>query len=151
MAESILKTTITNAMKDAMRAQDKPKLQTIRLITAAIKQREVDERIELNDADILAILDKMVKQRRESIKQYEVAARQDLIDQERFEIEVIQAYLPTALTDAEIADLITQALKTSGATTPQDMGKVMALLKPQLQGRADIGAVSIKLKAALGA
>ncbi len=149
MADAALKLKITNDMKDAMRAQDKLKLQTIRLITAAIKQREVDERIELTDQDILVILDKMVKQRRDSVKQYEAAQREDLAAQERFEIELIQAYLPQALSDAEIEALIKAAIATSGAANMQDMSKVMQILKPQVQGRADMGAVSQKIKQAL--
>ena len=149
MADAALKTKITNDMKDAMRAQEKQKLQTIRLITAAIKQREVDERIELTDQDILVILDKMVKQRRDSVKQYEAAQREDLAAQERFEIDLIQGYLPQALTDAEIEVLIKEAVKASGATNMQEMSKVMAILKPQVQGRADMGAVSQKIKQVL--
>ncbi len=149
MADAALKIQIVNAMKDAMRAQDKLKLQTIRLILAAIKQREVDERIELSDQDVLVILDKMVKQRRESVKQYEAAKREDLAAQERFEIELIQSYLPKALTDAEIDALVHQAMSESGAKSMQEMSKVMAILKPQLQGRADMGVVSQKIKAAL--
>ena len=149
MADAALKTKITNDMKDAMRAQEKQKLQTIRLITAAIKQREVDERIELTDQDVLVILDKMVKQRRDSVKQYEAAQREDLAAQERFEIELIQGYLPQALTDAEIEALIKEAVKASGATNMQEMSKVMAILKPQVQGRADMGAVSQKIKQVL--
>jgi hypothetical protein len=136
-------------MKEAMRAQAKLKLQTIRLITAAIKQKEVDERIELSDQDILIILDKMVKQRRDSVKQYEAAQREDLAAQERFEIELIQTYLPQALSDAEIEALIQAAIKNSGASNMQDMSKVMQILKPQVQGRADMGAISQKIKLAL--
>ena len=149
MADAALKTKIINAMKDAMRAQDKLKLQTIRLITAAIKQREVDERIELSDQDILVILDKMVKQRRDSVTQYEAAQLEDLAAQERFEIELIQTYLPQALTDAEIADLLQAAIASTGAATMQDMNKVMQILKPQVQGRADMGKISQKIKLAL--
>jgi uncharacterized protein YqeY len=149
MADSALKTRITNDMKEAMRAQAKLKLQTIRLITAAIKQKEVDERIELSDQDILIILDKMVKQRRDSVKQYEAAQREDLAAQERFEIELIQTYLPQALSDAEIEALIQAAIKNSGASNMQDMSKVMQILKPQVQGRADMGAISQKIKLAL--
>ena len=149
MADSALKIKIINDMKDAMRAQEKLKLQTIRLITAAIKQREVDERIELTDQDILVILDKMVKQRRDSVKQYEAAQREDLAAQEHFEIELIQGYLPQALSDAEIDLLIQNAIKASGAANMQEMSKVMQILKPQVQGRADMGAVSQKIKQAL--
>lgn len=144
-----LKTRITEDMKQSMRDQNKAKLQAIRLITAAIKQKEVDERVEITDADVLAILDKMIKQRRESIRQYEAANRHDLATQESFEIEVIQAYLPEQLTEAEIEALVADAIKATGAATPQDMGKVMGLLKPKLQGRADMGIVSQKIKAKL--
>ena len=149
MADAALKTKIINEMKDAMRAQEKLKLQTIRLITAAIKQREVDERIELTDQDILVILDKMQKQRRDSLTQYEAAQREDLAEQERFEIALIQTYLPQALSESEIEALIQSAIQTSGAVNMQDMSKVMQILKPQLQGRADMGFVSQKIKQAL--
>ncbi|MCX7122386.1 MAG: GatB/YqeY domain-containing protein [Gammaproteobacteria bacterium] len=149
MSDSALKTKIINDMKDAMRAQEKLKLQTIRLITAAIKQREVDDRIELTDQDILMILDKMVKQRRDSVKQYEAAQREDLAAQERFEIELIQGYLPQALSDAEIEGFIQDAIQASGAANMQDMSKVMQILRPKVQGRADMGAVSQKIKQAL--
>jgi len=145
-----LKERILQDVKDAMRAKDKPRLATIRLITAAIKQREVDERIELDDAQVLAVLDKMVKQRRESISQFEKAGRDDLIAQEASELEIIQGYLPEQLTEAEITAMIDAALATTGANSVKDMGKVMGLLKPQLQGRADIGAVSAMIKARLG-
>lgn len=144
-----LKNKIIEDMKQAMRDQNKAKLQTIRLITAAIKQKEVDERVEVSDQDVLVILDKMVKQRRESIKQYEAAQRQELADQEAFEIGIIQAYLPKALTVAEIDTLITQTITDTQASGPQDMGKVMGVLKPKLQGRADMGAVSQVIKAKL--
>lgn len=144
-----LKTRIIDDMKQAMRDQAKAKLQAIRLITAAIKQKEVDERIELTDLDVLTILDKMLKQRRESIKQYEAANRQDLAAQESFEIEIIQAYLPQPLSETEIDALIDAAMTESNAESPQDMGKVMAILKPKLQGRADISSVSQKVKTRL--
>jgi len=144
-----LKNKIIEDMKQAMRDQNKAKLQTIRLITAAIKQKEVDERVEVSDQDVLTILDKMVKQRRESIKQYEAAQRQELADQEAFEIGIIQTYLPEALTETEIDALITQAIQDTQANGPQDMGKVMGILKPKLQGRADMGAVSQVIKAKL--
>ena len=146
-----LKERIQQDMKTAMRAQDKPRLGTIRLILAALKQREVDERIELSDSDILAILEKMIKQRRESLAQYQNANRQDLAAQEAFEIGVIQAYLPTPLDAAAIDALITQAIATSGAQSVRDMGKVMALLKEQAQGRVDFAVVSAQIKARLGA
>ncbi len=149
MSESALKTRITEAMKAAMRAQDKPRRDAIRLIQAEIKRIEVDERIELDDARVLAILDKMVKQRRDSIQQFEKAGRQDLIDIEAIEIAVIQDFLPRALEPAEIDALIETALRESGASEMKDMGKVMALLKPQVQGRADMGVVSQRIKARL--
>lgn len=149
MSESALKTRITEAMKAAMRAQDKPRRDAIRLIQAEIKRIEVDERIELDDARVLAILDKMVKQRRDSIQQFEKAGRQDLIDIEATEIAVIQDFLPRALEPAEIDALVETALRESGASEMKDMGKVMALLKPQVQGRADMGVVSQRIKARL--
>lgn len=145
-----LKARIQEDMKSAMRGGDKRRLGVIRLILAAIKQREVDERIELDDAQVLAVLDKMVKQRRESLSQYEQAGRADLADQEQFELEVIQAYLPQPLTATEIDALIAAAIADTGAAGIKDMGKVMAQLKPQLQGRADMGAVSGQIKAKLG-
>lgn len=145
-----IKDRIQQDMKDAMRARDKARLATIRLILAAIKQREVDERIELDDAQVIAVLDKMVKQRRESIAQFEKAARDDLIAQENSELEVIIPYLPAALSEAEINALVDAALSATGAATLRDMGKVMAELKPKLTGRADMGAVSALIKARLG-
>jgi len=145
-----IKDRLQQDMKDAMRARDKARLATIRLILAAIKQREVDERIELDDAQVIAVLDKMVKQRRESIAQFEKAARDDLIAQENSELEVIIPYLPAALSEAEINALVDAALSATGAATLRDMGKVMAELKPKLAGRADMGAVSALIKARLG-
>lgn len=147
MADSALKQRLTDDMKSAMRSKDKPRLGVVRLVLAAIKQREVDERIELDDAQVLAVLDKMVKQRRDSIQQFEAAGRQELADQESFEISVLQDYLPSALSEAEIDALIKQAIESSGAESMKDMGKVMGVLKPQVQGRADMGAVSQKIKA----
>lgn len=149
--EAMLKAQIQSDMKAAMKAGDKTRLGVIRLILAAIKQREVDERIELDDSQVLAVLDKMVKQRRDSIEQFGAANRQDLVDVERFEVEVIQGYLPAALTEAEIAALVESAVAESGAATISDMGKVMAVLRPQVQGRADMGAVSALVKRRLGA
>ena len=149
MSESALKTRITEAVKAAMRAQDKPRRDAIRLIQAEIKRIEVDERIELDDARVLAVLDKMLKQRRDSIQQFEKAARQDLIDIEAAEVAVIQDFLPRALEPAEIDALVETALRESGASEMKDMGKVMALLKPQVQGRADMGMVSQRIKARL--
>ena len=138
-------------MKTAMKGGDKARLGVIRLILSATKQVEVDERVELGDARVISILDKMVKQRRESASQYEAAGRQDLLDQETFEIGVLQAYLPAAISDNELEQLIAEAIASCGARTMQDMGKVMALLKPKVQGRTDMGAVSGKIKAKLGA
>jgi uncharacterized protein YqeY len=144
-----LKLNIIEDMKSAMRAKETARLGAIRLLLAAIKQREVDERIELTDADILAIIDKMQKQRRDSINQYEAANRHDLADVEKFEMTVLQTYMPQQLSEAEISEAIAQAITSSGAATAQDMGKVMAILKPQLAGRADIGKVSGLVKATL--
>ncbi len=141
-----LKSTIQEAMKAAMRAKEKPRLGTIRLILAAVKQREVDERIELDDTQLLAVLDKMVKQRRDSITQYEAADRPELAEIERQEIMVLQEYLPSQLGEDEIAELVEKAINDSGASGPQGMGQVMGLLKPQVQGRADMGAVSQLVK-----
>lgn len=145
-----LKQRLIEDMKTALKAGDKRRLGIIRLINAAIKQREVDERIELDDSQVLAVLDKMIKQRRDSVTQYEAAGREDLADQERYEIGVCQEYLPAALNEAEITALIESALVASGATSVKEMGKVMAILKPQVQGRADVGAVSSLVKKRLG-
>ena len=141
---------ITEDMKSCMRSGDKQRLGTIRLILAAIKQREVDERIMLEDTQVLVVLDKMLKQRRESITQYQNAARQDLADQEIFEAGVIQGYMPEQLSDAEVDAEIQAAITATGAATIKDMGKVMGQLKTKLQGRADMGAVGAKIKARLG-
>ncbi len=146
---SPLKSRITDEMKSAMRAREKQRLLTIRLILAAIKQREVDERCELNDSEIIVLLDKMAKQRRESIEQYRKAHRKELEEQEQFELKIIQEYLPAALSEAEIETLITKAIRSTDASTMQEIGKVMGLLKPRLQGRADLGAVSARIKALL--
>jgi len=147
-----LKDRVTEDMKSAMRSGDKRRLGVIRLLLAAVKQREVDERIpELDDDQVIATLDKMVKQRRESISQYEKAGRTDLADQEHYEISVLQEYLPAALSEAEIDALIDAAVADTGASSIKDMGKVMGILKPQMQGRADMGAVSARIKARLGA
>lgn len=132
-----------------MRARDAARLSTLRLLAAALKQKEVDERVELGDAEVLAILEKMIKQRRESIAQFEKAARQDLADKEKDEIAVLEAYLPQRLSDAEIQKEIDSAVSATGASGVKDMGKVMALLKPRLAGRADIGAVSALVKSRL--
>jgi uncharacterized protein YqeY len=144
-----LKARITEDMKAAMRAREAARLSAIRLLLAAIKQREVDERIELDDAAVLAVIDKMLKQRRDSIQQYEAAGRQDLADVEKFEVQVLTAYMPQALSEAEVEAAVAAAVASSGAKGMADMGKVMALLKPQLAGRADMGQVSAKVKAAL--
>jgi uncharacterized protein YqeY len=133
-------------MKTAMRAKDGARLSTVRLALAAMKQKEVDERVELTDADVLAILEKMIKQRRESIAQFEKAARKDLADKEKAEIEVLSAYLPQKMSDAEVAQAVSAAVIEAGASGIKDMGKVMALLKPRLAGRADMGAVSALVK-----
>jgi uncharacterized protein YqeY len=146
----MLKQRLVEDMKTAMKAGEKRRLGVIRLINAAIKQREVDERIELDDTQVLAVLDKMLKQRRDSITQYEAAKREDLAEQERYEIGVCQEYLPAALSDDEIAALIEMAVAAAGALSQKDMGKVMAILKPQVQGRADVGAVSALVKQRLG-
>jgi uncharacterized protein YqeY len=145
-----LKDRIQQEMKDAMRSGDKPRLGTIRLILAAIKQKEVDERTELGDAEVTAVLDRMAKQRRESISQFEKAGRDDLVQQEAGELALIQEYLPEQLSESEIDALIDAAIADTGATTIRDMGKVMGQLKPKLQGRADMGAVSARIKARLG-
>ncbi|WP_455223211.1 GatB/YqeY domain-containing protein [Kaarinaea lacus] len=151
MADSELKIRINDDMKAAMRAKEKERLGVIRLILAAIKQREVDERIELDDTQVLAVLDKMVKQRRDSIEQYVNAGREELADKERFELDLIQGYMPAALSEAELDAIIKEAVTAVGASSMQDMGKVMAELKPKIQGRADMGQVSQKVKAAIGA
>jgi uncharacterized protein YqeY len=137
-----LKTQLTDDMKAAMKAGDKERLGVIRLINAAIKQKEVDERIELDDAQVIAVLDKMVKQRRDSVSQYDAAGREDLAGIERAEIAVIEHYLPARMSEAEIMDAIDTAMRQSGATSPADMGKLMSVLKPMLAGKADMGEVS---------
>jgi uncharacterized protein YqeY len=142
----VLKQRIQDDMKASMKGGDKPRLGVIRLLMAAIKQREVDERIELDDTQILVVLDKMVKQRRDSITQYEQGGRTELAEQEAFEITILQDYLPTALTEQEITDMIKEAIQSTGAESIRDMGKVMGQLKPKMQGRADMGAVSGLIK-----
>ena len=144
-----LKDKLQQDMKAAMRAGEKRQLAVIRLINAAIKQREVDERIELDDEQVTAAIDKMAKQRRESIEQYEKAARDDLADQEKFELELLKSYLPEQLGEAEIDAMIEAAVTAAGASSIKDMGKIMGQLKPKLAGRADMGAVSGKIKARL--
>jgi len=146
---SDLKKQITEQMKVAMRAKDKVRLNAIRLMLADINRIEIDERIELDDARVLATLDKMMKQRKDSIAQYQAAERPELADKEQQELEVIKTFLPQPLSDVEIEEIINKAMLTSGASSMQDMGKVMAIIKPLVQGRADISAVSAKVKARL--
>lgn len=145
-----LKERITEDMKSAMRAGDKDRLATVRLALAAIKQREVDERITLDDPKVLAVLEKMIKQRREAITQFESGGRADLVAKETAEIAVLQGYLPSQLSDAEIDALISEAIAATGAASIKDMGKVMAAVKPKAQGRADMSAVSARIKQKLG-
>jgi hypothetical protein len=145
-----LKSKITEDMKAAMRSKESARLSTIRLLLAAIKQKEVDERVALTDADVLSILEKMLKQRRESIAQFEKAGRNDLVDNEKAEIAVLQAYLPQQMSEAEVADAVAAAIKETGAAGPKDMGKVMGLLKSKLAGRTDMGKLSGLVKAKLG-
>ncbi|NEX17473.1 MAG: glutamyl-tRNA amidotransferase [Halochromatium sp.] len=145
----MLKSRLQADMKAAMKAGDKARLGVIRLINAAIKQREVDERIELDDTQVLAVLDKMLKQRRDSVSQYSEAGREDLAEQERFEIGICQEYMPAALSEDELTALIAAAIADTGAAGMKDMGKVMGVLKPQIQGRADMAAVSATVKAKL--
>ena len=144
-----LKATIGQATKDAMRAKDKAQLGVLRLIGAAIKQVEVDERRELSDDDVLGVLEKMLKQRRDSKSQFEAAGREELAAQEGFEIQIIETYLPEALSDTEVDALIAGAIESTGAASMKDMGKVMGLLRPDLKGRADMKLVSDKIKAKL--
>lgn len=150
MSEQTLKARIKDEMKAAMRAKDKPRLGTIRLIQADIKRIEVDERIDVDDARLLAVLDKMCKQRRDSVQQYQDAGRTELADVEIYEIGVIQEFLPAQLSAEEISTLITEAIASSNAESMKDMGKVMGILKPKLQGKADMGEVSKLIKAQLG-
>lgn len=145
----MLKTRIKEEMVAAMKAGDKRRLGVIRLLLAAIKQREVDERIELDDTQVLTVLDKMVKQRRDSIAQYEKAGRTDLAEQESFEISVLHDYLPAALSEEEIDALIDQAIASTGASSVKEMGKVMGVIKPKAQGRADMGKIGAMIKARL--
>ena len=144
-----LLTQIHDDVKTAMRAKDKERLAALRLITAAIKQKEVDERVEVDDAGALAILEKMVKQRKDSIEQFAKASRDDLIAKEQFELDIIQAYMPEQMSEAEISALVDEAVAATGAASMKDMGKVMGQLKPKVQGRADMGLVSKLLKAKL--
>jgi len=150
MPDSPLKQKLTEAMKDAMRAKDKARLGAVRLILTEVKKVEVDERIDPDDARIVSMMDKMVKQRRDSIKQYQDAGRDELAAVEQAEIEVIQEFLPSQLDEAEIEALVKEAVESTGAASMQDMGKVMGQVKPKVVGRADMGMVSQKVKAALG-
>ena len=145
-----LKERITEDMKSSMRSGDKERLATIRLVLAAITQREVDERIQLDDTQVLAVLEKMLKQRRESITQFQAGGRTDLVAKESAEVAVLQGYLPAQLSDSEVEALIRAAIAATGATTLKDMGKVMAAVKPQAQGRTDMGALSNRIKGLLG-
>ena len=145
----VLRERVSDDMKTAMKAHEAEKLGAIRLLLSAMKQREVDERITLDDAAVIAIVEKMIKQRKESIVQYENGARKDLADKERFEIGVLQAYLPLQLSEGEVASVVADAVAASGAKTAADMGKVMALVKPKLAGKADMGKVSALVKAKL--
>ena len=145
-----LKDRITDDMKAAMRAGEKERLGVIRMITSAIKQREVDERIVLDDAQVLVVLEKMIKQRKESLAQFQAGNRQDLVDKESAEITLLQTYMPSRLSDAELDALIAEAVATTGAASIKDMGKVMAVIKAKAQGRADMAAVGAKIKAKLG-
>jgi uncharacterized protein YqeY len=144
-----LKDQITDDMKAAMRAKDSERLTTIRLLIAEIKRKEVDDRVELNDTQVLAVVEKMIKQRKDSITQFENGGRQDLADKEKAELAILAAYMPAGLSDEEVAAEVAAAVAASGAAGPQDMGKVMGILKPKLAGRADMTAVSAQVKKAL--
>jgi uncharacterized protein YqeY len=144
-----LRDRVNEDMKNAMRAREADRLGALRLLLAAMKQREVDERITLDDAGVISVIEKMMKQRRDSIEQYEKAQRQDLADKEKYEVTVLQAYLPQGLTEAEIAAIVSDAVAASGAKSASDMGKVMAIVKPKVAGRADMGKVSALVKAKL--
>ena len=146
-----LKSVITEDMKNAMRSKDMNRLGTIRLLLAAIKQKEVDERIELTDTQVITIVEKMIKQRKDSISQFTTAKRQDLVDQEMSELLLLETYLPAQLSEEEILAKVKQTIEASGAVGPQDMGKVISILKPELAGQADMGKVSALVKAALSA
>ncbi|MDD3530063.1 MAG: GatB/YqeY domain-containing protein [Gallionellaceae bacterium] len=144
-----LKTRLNEDMKEALRAKESARLGALRLLLAAVRQKEIDERVELDDAGFIAVVEKLIKQRKDSVAQYQAAARQDLADKEQAEIAVLTAYMPQPFSDAEIAALIQAALADTGAASAKDMGKVMAWLKPRLAGRADMGAVSARIKSAL--
>ncbi|MGH8243207.1 MAG: GatB/YqeY domain-containing protein [Steroidobacteraceae bacterium] len=145
-----LKARITEDMKAAMRAGEKDRLSCIRMLQAGIKQREVDERVELGDAEVLAVIDTMIKQRKDSVAQFQAGNRADLVAKESAEIELLSGYLPAQLGDAELAALVKDAIAATGASSMKDMGKVMGILKPKVQGRTDMGALSARLKSALG-
>ena len=145
-----LKDRITEDMKAAMKAGEKDRLSCIRMLQAGIQQREVDERIQLDDAQVLAVIDKMIKQRRESVVQFEAGKRADLVAKESAEIALLTSYLPAQLSDAELSAMIREAIAATGATSMKEMGKVMGWLKPRVQGRTDIGALSARIKAGLG-
>ena len=145
-----LRERVNEDMKTAMKARETEKLGALRLLLAAVKQREVDERITLDDAQMVSVIDKMIKQRKDSIAQYEKAARQDLADKEKYEISVLEAYLPQQMSPAEVDAAVAEAISATGAKSPADMGKVMGVLKPKLAGRADMGKVSGLVKAKLG-
>jgi uncharacterized protein YqeY len=145
-----LRERINEDMKAALRARESDRLSAIRLLLAAVRQREIDERIELDDAGVMAVVEKLLKQRRDAAAQYQAAGRKDLEDRERFEIGVLSTYLPQPLSESEVSALVDQAVSETGASSPKDMGKVMSWLKPKLAGRADMAAVSAKVKAALG-
>jgi uncharacterized protein YqeY len=144
-----LREQLTEDIKIAMKAREAEKLGALRLLLSAVKQREVDERITLDDAGVIAVIEKMIKQRKDSISQFEKAARQDLADQEKFELGILEAYLPQQLSQAEVEAIVTDAVAASGAKSPADMGKVMAVVKPKLAGRADMGKVSALVKTKL--
>lgn len=145
-----LKEQLSDDMKSALRAKDRERLAVLRMLLSAVRQREIDERIELDDAGVLALIDKMVKQRRDAETQYRDAGRDELADAEAAEVVVLETYLPDALSEQELADMVTAAVTQSGAQSMQDMGRVMGILKPQVQGRADMGAVSAAVKSRLG-
>jgi len=151
MTENPLRTRIQEAMKDAMRAKNVERLSTIRMLIAAIKQREIDERITLNESQILAAIDKLIKQRQESIAQYQQGNRADLVAKESAEIEVLKEYLPEALSESEVNELIQDAIDEVNASSIKDMAKVMSIVKPKAQGRADMGTIGVKIKAILSA
>jgi len=145
----LLRERVTEDVKTAMKARDAERLGTLRLLTAALKQREIDERITLDDAGVIGVIEKMLKQRRDSVSQYEQAQRQDLAEVEKREMDVLKAYLPQPLSEAQVAAIVAEAVASSGASSPADMGKVMAIVKPKVAGRADMGKISALVKAKL--